>query len=657
VQGEVANMNFNAIGNYLLDPSHYIETVKKDWDRFISTGKIDGLSVRNEILRSWERSLQSGVSYESTSLNSNSEINNIIEKNSLLVTSAEPLMNDFCSILQDCEEVLNLCDSDGIILKTMGGSTALSHAEEQYLLPGRNLSEPYSGTTGVSMVKITKKPYAIYGYEHFPSSAKSCFCSAAPIIRITDGEIAGIIALSGSNLKITPQTMGMISFIAKAIESRIYSVCLKREAILMEKFRNILLRSKASMIIAIDTNMKVISASKLQHPLLGQSTPYQQLNKKFAEHIKKEVLLSPVISESHQRKELRLFENYSLFCLPVYESAQIIGFILEIDSKASSAKEIKQFSAHINPISSHNAPVLIGNNPVFTEPLKTAKHVAKTDAPIILLGETGVGKEEFAKTIYYHSNRADKPFIAVNCGAIPKELIASELFGYSPGAFTGALAKGAVGKIEAANGGTIFLDELGELPLDSQTFLLRVLQEKEIVRIGSVKPIKVDIRVIAATNANLQQLVKQKLFRSDLYFRLNVIQIEIPPLRQHLDDLPLLIEYFNNQYSGVSYHLEASDLKKMSQYHWPGNVREVMNLIQRAAILSKDPVTLLLEYVESQLSSDTALIESSIMQKENNEDIIMTVVRECNGNISKAAKQLGVARSTIYRRISKLQRD
>lgn len=655
-------MKFNAIGDYLPDPSKYIETVKKDWEKFISTGKIEGLSVRDEILHSWERSLQSGVSYKSKSIDlapniTKTDINSILEKNSLLISSAQPLLDDFCNILKHSSGVLNLCDSDGIILKTMGDSAALAHAEEQFLLPGRNLSEPYSGTTGVSMVKNMKRPYAIYGYEHFPSGAKSCFCSAAPIFSITDGEITGIIALSGENLKITPHTMGMISFVAKAIESRLYSIYLSREAILLDKFRDTLLRSKANLIVAIDNNMKVRSSSKLQHPLLGQNFPHQQLKDELIKHIYKEISSASNSVKSQQPVELHPFENYLLFYKPVYDSEYTIGYILEIDKNENNYSDSNHKNIYNSPNLSRKAPVLIGSNPIFVEPLKTARHVARTDAPIILLGETGVGKEEFARTIYLNSYRSNQPFIAVNCGAIPKELIASELFGYTPGAFTGALAKGAIGKIEAANGGTIFLDELGELPLESQAFLLRVLQEKEIVRLGGIKPTPVDVRILAATNVNLQELVSRGLFRSDLYFRLNVIQIEIPPLRKHLDDLPALIEYFNHLYSGVPYRLENSDIKYLSRYPWPGNIRELMNVVQRASIMSRNPIQVLREYVDSLImASDSNAIEPSCIQRVFEEDRIMAAVRDCNGNISKAAEQLGVARSTIYRHINKKQK-
>ena len=298
-----------------------------------------------------------------------------------------------------------------------------------------------------------------------------------------------------------------------------------------------------------------------------------------------------------------------------------------------------------------NAPTLIGDHPAFISALETAKSVAKTDASVLLLGETGVGKEGFARTIYVYSDRADKPFVAVNCGAIPKELIGSELFGYAPGAFTGALSKGNPGKLEAANGGTIFLDELGELPLDAQTYLLRALEEKELVRLGSHHIIPINVRIIAATNVDLQDMVKEKKFRADLYYRLNVVEIKIPPLRERFDDLANLISFFNAYYSGSGCVLNDADLAYLMQYSWQGNVRELKNVIHSANILGKDTVQSLWDYVAIHMNQDDKDKKLFNSSKVGDQDRILELIKSCNGNVSKVARQLGVARSTIYRRL------
>ena len=225
--------------------------------------------------------------------------------------------------------------------------------------------------------------------------------------------------------------------------------------------------------------------------------------------------------------------------------------------------------------------------------LRMVDRVARLDTTVLLLGETGVGKEEIAKHLYQSSGRSRKQFIKVNCGAIPAELIESELFGYEKGAFTGASREGKIGLFEVADQGTIFLDEVGELPLDMQVKLLRVLQEQEIERIGSNKTIKINVRILAATNRDLQEMVKKKLFREDLYYRLNVFPITIPPLRNRPDDIIPFSKSFlialNKKY-GMQKTFDQSALDSLKSYDWPGNVRELKNIVERAAILSNGKV-------------------------------------------------------------------
>ena len=232
---------------------------------------------------------------------------------------------------------------------------------------------------------------------------------------------------------------------------------------------------------------------------------------------------------------------------------------------------------------------LLVNDPRTKAALARAQKVAALDTTVLLLGETGVGKEQFAHLIYEHSNRADQSFISVNCGAIPPTLIESELFGYERGAFTGANREGKKGVFESADKGTVFLDEVGDLPLDMQVHLLRILQEMQVTRVGGVKPIKVDVRVIAATNRDLLEMVRAKTFREDLYYRLNVVPIQIPPLRERTGDIQPLVQLFlqqmNKKYREKK-HFSPAAMDAMYSYSWPGNVRELKNVVEQAVILS-----------------------------------------------------------------------
>ena len=240
----------------------------------------------------------------------------------------------------------------------------------------------------------------------------------------------------------------------------------------------------------------------------------------------------------------------------------------------------------------HGHPQILGRSPTLQKVLAQAEKVAATDASVLLLGETGTGKELVAAAIHDLSPRRDRPMVRVNCAAIPSNLIESELFGREKGAYTGALSK-QIGRFEAAHGSTIFLDEIGELPPEVQVKLLRVLQEKQIERLGNPTPISVDVRIISATNCDLAKAVRAGKFREDLYYRLNVFPIRLPPLRERPEDIPILVSAFVEQFNVATGHnitsIPKSTLDALQHYHWPGNVRELRNVIERAVILGRGP--------------------------------------------------------------------
>ncbi|UJL47685.1 sigma 54-interacting transcriptional regulator [Virgibacillus sp. NKC19-16] len=308
---------------------------------------------------------------------------------------------------------------------------------------------------------------------------------------------------------------------------------------------------------------------------------------------------------------------------------------------------------------------LKGNSLPLQQMIQIASKAAKTDATTLVLGESGTGKEICARAIHEASPRKNGPFIPVNCGAIPEALFESELFGYEGGAFTGAEKKGKTGKIEMANGGTLFLDEVGELPLDMQVKLLRVLQENIIYKVGSSSGKPVNVRFIAATNQNLEQQMQEKQFRSDLFYRLNVIQITMPPLRQRINDVVELAKLFLKQFA-VQYEvplptLEQDAVEALFQHHWPGNVRELRNLIERVIILSEKSVIkkqdILAFFHNTSTPNTVQEIESNHSLVQEKEDIekkrIEEALQQNNGNKSAAAKILGISRVTLYSKMRK----
>jgi transcriptional regulator with GAF, ATPase, and Fis domain len=305
---------------------------------------------------------------------------------------------------------------------------------------------------------------------------------------------------------------------------------------------------------------------------------------------------------------------------------------------------------------------IIGGNFGLKEVMEKVSHVAALDTPVLLLGETGVGKDIIANAIHHSSSRKDGPFVKVNCGAIPESLIDSELFGHEKGAFTGALAQKR-GRFERANEGTIFLDEIGELPLQAQVRLLHVLQDKEIERVGGNKLIQLDIRIIAATNRNLEEMVKTKQFREDLWFRLNVFPIWIPPLRQRRSDIPVLLQHFINLKSKelklpTVPTLSAGAINPLMDYHWPGNVRELENVVERSLILNLTG-SLTFEHLNLEHSEKTLRHGE---ETDNLNDMIIhhihRVLTKTNGKINGpdgAAAVLGINPSTLRNRMRKLK--
>ncbi|MEN1968035.1 sigma 54-interacting transcriptional regulator [Lentibacillus sp. N15] len=309
---------------------------------------------------------------------------------------------------------------------------------------------------------------------------------------------------------------------------------------------------------------------------------------------------------------------------------------------------------------------LKGESTALNQVVRIARKAAKTDATTLILGESGTGKEVCARSIHEASSRKNGPFIPVNCGAIPVALFESELFGYEGGSFTGAEKKGKAGKIEMANNGTLFLDEVGELPLEMQVKLLRVLQENAIYRIGDSTGKEINVRFIAATNQNLEQLMEEKRFRSDLFYRLNIIPLTMPPLRERLKDIPELAQLFLQQFAS-KYQVPIPDLQPgamelLLSFHWAGNVRELRNLMERIVILSeKAAITKedLLHFHQHHASTTNTKAAhdkhpSLTQEKETIEkQRIMDTLKQTNGNKSAAAKALGISRVTLYSKLKK----
>jgi DNA-binding NtrC family response regulator len=306
---------------------------------------------------------------------------------------------------------------------------------------------------------------------------------------------------------------------------------------------------------------------------------------------------------------------------------------------------------------------IVGQSSALLDVLDAASRVAQTGATVLILGETGTGKELIARAIHLNSPRKERPFVIINCGAIPGELLESELFGHVKGSFTGAMNH-KKGKVEMAEGGTVFLDEIGEMPLDLQVRLLRLLQEREIEKVGATSMIRVDVRVIAATHRNLEALIEEGKFREDLYYRLAVIPITVPPLRERTGDVAEMVRYFFDRtkirYGRPELQLPVSLMPYLLNHRWPGNVRELENVIERLVLLSRtDEVTLadlperLRQAMPREENQKTAAPAGATVLRDVERDLIIQALRQCDWNKSKAARHLDISRKTLLYRMAK----
>ncbi|MHC1712349.1 MAG: sigma-54 interaction domain-containing protein [Solidesulfovibrio sp.] len=315
----------------------------------------------------------------------------------------------------------------------------------------------------------------------------------------------------------------------------------------------------------------------------------------------------------------------------------------------------------------HNFGGIVYQSRQMDELVHLAKKVSKADTTVVITGESGTGKDLFAQAIHQESERKDGPFIIVDCSSISENLIESELFGYESGAFTGALKAGKPGKFELADGGTVFLDEIGELPLEMQAKLLRVLESKQFYRINGTKPVNVNVRIIAATNRSIEEMVLEKTFRKDLFYRLNVFSLHIPPLRERTEDISLLINYYLKHYSALNHksidRISPQLLFILKHYKWPGNIRELKNVIERLVVLAENSeinvqdINFLKGILQEQQIEDTSFntfLELEAASLEVQKETILKALENSNYNMVKAAKILNIPRSTLYYKIEKL---
>jgi transcriptional regulator of acetoin/glycerol metabolism len=580
-----------------------------------------------------------------------------VEKNKELIQTSLPLMEDLYQLVKGSGFSVILCDQNGLLLKMIGDKETLKQAKSISFVEGADWSEEEIGTNAIGTCIKEEIPLQVFSYEHYSKICQEWTCSASPIFE-SDGNLIGVLNMSGPFEKVHPHTLGMVVSAAKAIEGLMNLQEKAKRNDLMKSYLEATMNALPSGIILVNQQGRIIQANKTLQDMLHLNER-DLLEKQLYQVFHNKLFLDTSILNSIKDKEIFLKTNNSLSgkhvllnSKPVYQGDVKIGSVLAF-------QEIQKVRQLVNKFTGNKAKTtfkeIYGTHPKFVKCIKEAIAASKSPSNVLLLGESGTGKDLFAQAIHNESNRRSMPFIAINCGAIPRDLLGSELVGYVEGAFTGARKGGSPGKFELADGGTIFLDEIGEMPLDMQVLLLRVLQNKEITRIGDHKVIPVDVRVIAATNKNLIEEVRKGNFREDLYFRLNVLPIHIPSLRERKEDIPLLAEYFfkifNPKIPRRIEFMSSSYIEALLEYQWPGNVRELQNVIERSmnrCTCESLNVEALPEEVMGgpfNMKTENFQIKKEMVQRQ----LLIDTIQECNYNYSKAAEKLGISRSTFYR--------
>lgn len=630
------------------------DILEKAWNIFIKTGKICNY-VRPLISESWQRCLNNQLSPYCPKMRNIYLSKEEIEKYADSLEIIVPIMKNFYNYIKDSFFFISLVNHKGILLAVEGDRKIIKESKVRI---GDDWTEESAGTNSIGLCLLTHQPVQVFAAEHYYKTAHNWSASSAPIFD-EEKNILFVLTLVGNYDKVHPHTLGMVVAAANAIEKSLMIQKSYNEMAITNAFKTYLMESISDGILAIKTDRTLMFINKSAKNLLKITKPDNELlSKKINILFGKEHPLYQGIEYSLQNNINYFMEtddytvNYKLIYSP---NKEIIGLLLVLREMKKLKKFVNRF---VGARATYTFDDLIGNNESFLDAIKLARIASTSDSNVLLIGESGTGKEIFAQAIHNASNRKNNPFLAINCAALPRNLIESELFGYADGAFTGAKKGGNPGKFELADGGTLFLDEIGEMPLEFQAILLRVLQEKVITRIGGGKLIPIDVRIIAATNKNLEEEIKIGNFREDLFYRLNVFTITIPPLRERPDDIVSLAEYFlkklNQRLNKNVLQISKDALDKLLSYHWPGNVRELQNVLERTINLvntnfitaSDLPLTLKKHAVEK--------TKPPLIPLENYEEkLIASLLTENRGNKTKVAKILGISRTTLYRKIAK----
>ncbi|EEL50529.1 sigma-54-dependent Fis family transcriptional regulator [Bacillus cereus] len=607
------------------------------WKKFVDEGVLDSTRINKRISESWHRSKQANVNphmNKGQNILTSSVFDEQKQKSEIFLDIALPHLQNMQKTIDELQMMALLIDPDGYAISITGNNRTLKQAKHINFIEGVKWTEAAVGTNAIGTALAIEEAIMISGTEHYSVASHSWSCAATPIHN-DDGKLIGVLDFSCPIEFSHPYMLGMVTSIVHAIERECSIRVHQHELQLIHRFLDVI--DSEEPVVICNHRQVVISASK---PIREQISNWSRM----------------------KVNDLLQYEFQSQMEVPVYNNDRMIGKCIYL-----SKSQFQKVYHAVQMQKEVHFPGVVGTSDSFQRTLEEIKLVSQADASVCVCGETGVGKEYVARAIHENSTRKNGPFVAVNCGALPKELMESELFGYVEGAFTGARRQGYKGKFEQANGGTIFLDEIGEVPPEMQVALLRVLQERKVTPIGSAKEVPVDIRVITATHRDLLQLVEEGKFRQDLYYRLHVYPIYVPSLCERKEDIPYFIQDFCKR-KNWNIQFPAKVYEQFLHHKWAGNIRELLNVLERIYILSQGR-----EICENQISfllqtmnvnqKNLELKEQKAMKHEHTltfrekiqRDGMIEALQKTKGNVSLAAKLLDVPRSTFYKRMQRFQ--
>ncbi len=644
-------------------------TVMTWWERFLAERDLPAASVRDPIESSWRRCAGADVDHRRDRAPPpilGDAFESIRSGCLELIDASTPVMASARHFLQETGTVMVLADPAGMILSLEGDTSLRGATEDIHLMPGANWSEFTCGTNAIGTAIESGRPIQIHSNEHFCEGIKQWSCSAAVIRDPCDGSILGAIDVSGLRRSYSRHSMALVVATAARIENRLAQIEMDLRYRLLERSMERLTTGATDGVVVFDRHGRAIKANTDVVSLLRDLGATRDnalaglaaMNFDWRRDAARPSRLPPWFRQE--------------WLTAIHDGAERLGAVMTIPGHHARHAKPRRSTVSTGAGEDRRGATafarIIGRDPALIDAVERTRKVATSVAPVLLLGESGVGKEVFARSLHEASKVASGPFVALNCGGLSRDLLTSELFGYAEGSFTGARKGGMRGKIEAADGGTLFLDEIGEMPLDLQPLFLRVLEEREVCRIGETQARKVDFRLVAATNRDPRKEVEAGRFRLDLYYRVSVVGITVPALRDRRSDIPELAEHFvallAEKHGTTPIGISPAVMDRLVQHDWPGNIRELRNVIESMLLTATGP-----ELSPRDLPADiTARIEERFGDVEAppsglsaielaERDALLTMIRACRGNLTATARRAGLAKSTVYAKIRKFGLD